>query len=468
MSKTLFQLWGATLEREPSATAVVEAASGRKWSRASLAAGAAAFSASLSLAGGDIFLRRRVAMSVPNGADWFHAFIGLLSAGAIPAPIDPSDPEEAQLAAARRIGASHLWRDGRLARLGRGARPARDEALVKLTSASTGAPRGLPATQAQMEADGRQVCATMGIRPTDASLAAIPLGYSYGLGNLVLPLLIQGSPVICASSAFPQALAADVARFRPSVFPAVPPLLKALVDADLPGQSLASLRLVISAGSPLDPALAMAFAGKFGVPIHGFYGTSETGGIAFDRTGRATQRGLGVGTALEGVTLSRRTGGRIWVSSAAVLGRGRFSPADRAELGKDGTLRLLGRTDRVVKVAGRRVDLAEIERALRTVPGVSDASSHLLGGPKPLLAAAVATALAPAEVKRLLRGKLASWKIPTRIVALSRFPVTVRGKADGRRLRQLLAAPTLNLPAGARTIASISTLSASRQMSASR
>ena len=116
MSKTLFQLWGATLEREPSATAVVEAASGRKWSRASLAAGAAAFSASLSLAGGDIFLRRRVAMSVPNGADWFHAFIGLLSAGAIPAPIDPSEPEEAQLAAARRIGASHLWRDGRLAR----------------------------------------------------------------------------------------------------------------------------------------------------------------------------------------------------------------------------------------------------------------------------------------------------------------------------------------------------------------
>ena len=48
-------------------------------------------------------------------------------------------------------------------------------------------------TDAQMLADGRQICATMGIRPGDLNLGLIPFGHSYGLGNLVVPLLTQSS-----------------------------------------------------------------------------------------------------------------------------------------------------------------------------------------------------------------------------------------------------------------------------------
>jgi acyl-coenzyme A synthetase/AMP-(fatty) acid ligase len=463
MSDSLFHLWSATVERDPGATAVIEAESGKKWSRAALAAGAAEWAYSFREAvDGAILVRRRVAMSVPNGAEWFRIFIGLLSVGAVPAPFDPSEPEDAQADAARAIGASYLWREGRLLPIGRGrpTRVPRTECLVKMTSASTGAPRGLAAGHAQMEADGRQICASMGIVPADACLAAIPLGYSYGLGNLVLPLILQGTRVICASSALPQALATDAARFRPTVFPAVPPVLKALASSDLPGRALSSLRLVISAGSALAPDVARAFSEKFGRRIHGFYGTSETGGIAFDRTGEATLEGRSVGTPLEGVILRPSKSGRFTVSSAAVLGRGRFSPADRASFGTGGELVLLGRTDRVVKVAGRRVDLAEIERALRALPGIRDAFAHLVPGPELVLAAAAATTLAPPEIRRLLRSSLASWKVPTRVVVLAQFPVTARGKTDGRRLRQLLSAP--------RTATSISTLSAARQMSAPR
>jgi long-chain acyl-CoA synthetase len=462
MNVHLFHLWTATVERSPRATALIDGKTGRKWSRAALAAGSAEWAAAY--AGtwrGSRSDRRRVALSVPNGAEWFHAFLGLLSLGAVPAPIDPSEPEESQREAAASIGATHLWSAGRLVAVGAGpAKVGRDECLVKLTSASSGAARGLAATHEQMVADGRQICATMGIGAGDLNLASIPLGYSYGLGNLVLPLLDQGTPLVCVSSALPQALAADVARFKPTVFPAVPPVLRALASSDLPAMALSSLRLVISAGSPLAPEVARAFAGKFRRKVHGFYGASETGGISFDRTGAATLSGRSVGRPMKGVTIRGLRSGRIMVSSPAILGTGHFSPSDNARIAKNGELVLLGRTDRVVKIGGRRADLAEIERALKATPGISDAFAHLVPGPEPVLAAAFVAKLSALKIRGLLRGRLASWKMPTRLLALDKFPVTSRGKPDSRRLRQLLAAP--------RTESSISTLSAARQMSAER
>jgi long-chain acyl-CoA synthetase len=464
MNKPLFRLWEATVRRSPSSAALVDAATGESWSRGELDAGARGWAEMfMREAGGITPVRRRVAMSVPNGAAWLEAFLGLLCLGAIPAPIDPSEPQGAQLATARSIGAVFLWRDGRLNRLTgfvrARPRPPR-ECLVKLTSGSSGAQKALAVSHGQMEADGRQVCRTMGIGPEDSNLAAIPLGYSYGLGNLVLPLVIQGSPIICASSPLPQAIASDAARYKPTVFPAVPPLLRALAASNIASGALGSLRVVVSAGSPLDPEVAAAFAARFGIRIHGFYGASETGGIAYDRSGEATLSGRSVGTPMRGVTLDFGSGGRFVVTSPAVVGRGRFSPADRAELNTHGELVLLGRTGRMAKVAGRRVDLAEIEQALRSLPGVRDAFAHMAPGARGALAAAVATRLTALDVRRLLRPRMAAWKIPSRIEALREFPVTPRGKTDAGKLRQLLSKP--------RTVTSISTLRAARQISAPR
>jgi acyl-coenzyme A synthetase/AMP-(fatty) acid ligase len=224
--------------------------------------------------------------------------------------------------------------------------------------------------------------------------------------------------------------------------------------------SLRSLRTVISAGSPIDPAVSAEFHRRFGRAIHGFYGTSETGGIAYDRTGDATESGRGVGQPLDGVTVRLGSRGRFTVTSPAVLGRGVFRPADRGAWNEAGELVLLGRVGRMVKIAGRRVNLAEIERALRRLPGVHGALAHLVPGPSPVLGAAVATGLAAAELRGLLAPALASWKIPSRWLLLPELPTNVRGKIDARRLRQMLAAP--------RTATSISTFKASRQMSASR
>ena len=60
----------------------------------------------------------------------------------------------------------------------------------------------------------------------------------------------------------------------------------------------------------------------------------------------------------------------------------------------------------------------------------------------------------------MLRDRLAAWKIPGRILPIPEFPATLRGKTDFPALRQLLGTP--------RTVTSISTLSAARQISARR
>jgi acyl-CoA synthetase (AMP-forming)/AMP-acid ligase II len=440
MSENLNSLWLENVYHSPDATAVIEGEGGRHWSRASLQEAAdhcfSAIPTDVSLA------RHRVALAEPNGPGWLAAFIGLLRAGAIVVPLDPAEPAEARVTTSLAVGVNWIWEAGRLRQLASHP-PARrtDYCLVKLTSGSTGTPRALIFTHAQMIADGRQVCASMGIRPDDRNLGIIPFGHSYGLGNLIVPLLVQGTPIVTAASPLPNALAADCALWKPTVFPAVPMLLRALAQAGAAPAALASLRLVISAGAPLTPEIASAFAHHFGRRIHSFYGSSETGGISFDRTGEASLSGRSVGTPLDGVRLEFRRGGRFQVGSAAVRGAGHHMSPDRAKINELGELVLLGRTGRTAKIAGRRIDLGEVEKLLRATPGVRDAYAMLHPARADAIAAAVAGDVDAAKIRESLRARTALWKIPERLLVLPELPRNARGKIDRARLEELIADP---------------------------
>ncbi len=244
MAKTLSELWTDTVQADPQALALADASDGRRWTRAELAAAAGECRAQLP-AGGE-FRGRYVVLAETNGIRWLSRFLGLLAAGAIPALVDPGEPPDAQAAVGRRIGAVGVWSGESALRILPGARPRRrDYCLAKITSGTTGLPKALPFTHAQMVADGRQICASMAIGPQDVNLAAIPFGHSYGLGNLVIPLLVQGTALVCSPGPFPQAIAATCAAWRPSVFPAVPAILRALAQADVAASDLASLREVL-------------------------------------------------------------------------------------------------------------------------------------------------------------------------------------------------------------------------------
>lgn len=440
----LFRSWTETYRAAPHARVLVDAASGRIWTREELATAAHAWSEQH----GAIAAHQVVALAEPNGVEWLRVFLGLLECSAVIAPLEPGEPLAAQQATARSIGAAWLWRDGQLATLGNARRPRSDgRRLIKLTSGSTGAPRPLVFTDAEMLADGRQIAGVMGIRSADMNLGLIPWGHSYGLGNLIVPLILQGTGIVYGAAPLPHAIAAACEQWQPTVFPAVPALLRALAESTVPAGQLASLRTVISAGAPLAPEIAQAFAQKFGRKIHSFYGSSETGGMSYDVSGDSAALGRGVGQPIPGVHFEFERGRRFTVTSPAVftLGnrrRGRHRLADFGRLSESGELVLLGRSGRFVKIAGRRLNLAEVEHALRQVSGVEDAWVVTHAERADALAAAVCSARSPAEIREELRTRLASWKIPKRILAFPRFPLTPRGKTDARQLRELLNRPS--------------------------
>lgn len=438
MAETLLYLWQSTVRAAPAAAAVFDAQTGRVWTRLELATYATAWRAQH----GARAVGQIVVFGEPNGPGWLRIFLGLLACDATIVALDPGEPLAAQRALAAGIGAAFLWHGEKLEPMAAASRVrARNSVrLIKLTSGSTGTPRALRFGDAQLIADGRQVCSSMDIRSTDLNFGCIPFGHSYGLGNLVVPLIVQGTPVVSAGAVLPQVLAAGIEQWQPTVFPAVPALLRALTEAEIAPGQLRSLRTVISAGAPLAPEIAQAFQRKFGLGIHNFYGSSETGGIAYDRSGEATLTGRGVGVPLDGVRLHFGRGRRFFVESAAVCGRGKFRPADRGELNSAGELVLQGRAGRMVKIAGRRLDPAEVERALRELPGVVDAFVTLHPGRADTLAAAVASGESGPVLRERLRERIAAWKIPKKLIVLPEFPLTARGKTDTRRLRTLLEA----------------------------
>ena len=441
MSDALLLAWRKTLRRCGDRRAVVQAADGRSATFRELDVRASAWLAAHAPEPAAL-KNRAVVFAAPNGIGWLEMFFGLLKAGAVAVPLDAAEPPVAQRRLAESLRAGFWWDGVKLAALV-GAKRFRDPAvcLVKLTSGTTGQPRPLVFTAGQLLADGRQVTATMGIGGDDLNYALIPFGHSYGLGNLTIPLLAQGVPLVCGMAALPHAIATDFARWKPTVFPSVPALWRALAASDV---TLGSLRLGISAGAPLPPEVARDFVARFGRRLHSFYGSSETGGIAYDRTGGGALAGE-VGGALRGVRLHGLSGARLQVSSAAVLTHGcrrrigklgAWIMPDRVALGTRGSVTLLGRRGTTVKIAGRRVNLAEVVERLRCLPGVTDAWAGIDAGTEAVLGAAVVTRRPVMDLRVALQTDTAAWKIPKRWAVLPEFPLTSRGKVDVRELRE--------------------------------
>jgi acyl-coenzyme A synthetase/AMP-(fatty) acid ligase len=444
MSQTLLQAWANTLRLRGGDRAIVQAENGAAVTFRELDARAEAWMrvyvpAPARLRG------RAVVFALANSIGWFEVFLGLVKAGAVVVPLDAAEPAPATAQLAAQIRAAATWSGTELAPHA-GAKRYRDPAvcLLKLTSGSTGRPQALAFTAEQLLADGRQVTATMRIRPVDLNYALIPFGHSYGLGNLVIPLLAHGVPLVCGTAPLPHVIAADFARWQPTVLPGVPALWRVLAASDL---RLPGLRLAISAGSPLPPDVAHEFAARFGQRLHNFYGSSETGGITYDATGAATLRG-GAGRALQGVKLAALKENRLEVRSPAVLTQGNprrhgrlgaWLMPDRATLSPRGELTLLGRCDHIVKIAGRRVSLAEVTARLRLLPGVNEAWAGVSAGPAPVLVAVVGSTRNATELRAALFPHTAAWKIPKRLVSVLVLPVTARGKLDTRALQALVA-----------------------------
>lgn len=312
---------------------------------------------------------------------------------------------------------------------------------LKITSATTGAPRTIAFTGEQLAADADNIVATMGLRPDWPNLGAISLAHSYGFSNLVLPLLLHGIPLFLMPSPLPEVLR-SAAREQPDLTLAgVPALWRAWHEARAIPRNIP---LAISAGAPLPRALEQAVFEAQGMKIHNFYGSSECGGIAYDAKIVPRTDDACVGQPMQNVDLALEPDGTLVVRSFAVgetycpkpsdiLGQGRFQTSDLAEL-RAGAVYLRGRAGDQINVAGRKVSPAAIEQVLREHEAVVECL--VFGVPSgnadrtDLIVACVAAKRhgAAGDLKQFLLRKLPGWQVPREWWFVKSLAANARGK----------------------------------------
>ena len=314
--------------------------------------------------------------------------------------------------------------------------------LLKITSGTTGLPRAIRFRESQLFSDCRNICASMGLLPEDVNFGVIPFAHSYGFSNLVTPLLYQGTRFVCSKDRLPRAIYRHIEESPATVLPATPAIFQALCSLS-DCNRLGDIRICISAGAPLPAETVHQFFQRFGLRIQSFYGSSECGGIMFDREGRLDAPSGYVGSPLDGVQVSRLPNDRIEIKGSNVadgyypdqdaetLRTGRFIPGDLVRwLGE--SAQLYGRASDFINIAGKKIHPSLVEEHIRKLPGVIEVIAF--GVPSPnrnedLVALVMCNPpISRQTLETHCRAGLADWQVPRDFQVVPELPVNARGK----------------------------------------
>lgn len=458
MTDHLLAAWTETLARRASAAAVLNTRGAVIRTFSEIEAEARRHAAAWELAPGAV-----VAIQIGNHPSWPALLLAAVRSGAVVLPLERTIAPAEREAACAMAQASLLVEDEDGERIRLTSRSAdlsawgeQPPVLLKLTSGTTAAPRAIRFRSAQLVADCAQICDTMEITERDLNFGVIPVSHSYGFSNLITPLLVRGVPLVLSRDRIPRAVLDDLARTRATVFAGMPVFYQAFAEITAP-PPLPDLRLCISAGAPLVLPVAQKFRERFGFAIHSFYGSSECGGICYDRDARLVVPGF-VGEPMKGMTVEplelEAEMSRIRVRSAAA-GDGYFPEPEPARLSEgafvpddlltpvEGGFRIAGRVTDVINVAGKKVNPAEVEAALLAFAGVHEAIVFGRGSAlRNEEVAACVVAGREVEQRELLdfcRRRLSGWQVPKRIFFLEKMPVSERGKISRRALAEQFA-----------------------------
>ncbi|MDW5377471.1 AMP-binding protein [Halomonas sp. HP20-15] len=254
-------------------------------------------------------------------------------------------------------------------------------ALTLYTSGSSGEPQRLDKRFAQLDAE---LATHQALWPLGGRLVISQVSHQhiYGLLFAVLRPLCEGAPLADATCRYPETLHAWLAALEAAEKSAAGPDEAVLISAPPPLERLpesidwsavrARLAYIHSSGAPL-PAEASARArALLDAPVLEIYGSSETGGIAW----RDQHHGE-TWTPLPAIEVRADAASQLWLRSPFVDASDWQRQADRIEPSGDG-FRLLGRSDRIAKVGGKRVSLTAMDRALSADPRVREARTVAL------------------------------------------------------------------------------------------
>ncbi|OXY91417.1 amino acid adenylation domain-containing protein [Streptomyces diastatochromogenes] len=345
--------------------------------------------------------------------------------------------------------------------------PARDGGYVLFTSGSTGVPKGVLLSHANVAHFAVWAAVETGLGPTDRIGSQAALTFDLSTYDLFSAAAAGACTVLMPErlKAFPADVVNWLTEHRISVLYAVPSLYVNMLERGGIADAFPSgLRTLVYAGEPFPPRpleTLLRLAGDR--PVHNFYGPTETNVCTFLRVPPkwTAEQEATIGSAVPGdvVDVFDETGeptadrGEIHVAGATVflgyLVDGALHDPTRQVRFADGVVRrayptgdlgrrtsggefvLFGRKDSQIKRHGYRIDIGEIESVLLDSPGIRAAAVVAkTGAHEGEVWAYTQGTVSERDVLGLLRTQLPLYMVPDRAVVLSAFPLNARGKTD--------------------------------------
>jgi acyl-CoA synthetase (AMP-forming)/AMP-acid ligase II len=481
---TLHESILTTAEAMGDRVALVDGASGAAVSYEALAARIERTAAGLAARGlgpGDV-----LALWAPNSPEWAIAALGAMAAGATVSGASPAATERevaaqamdceasilaavpGRLPAAREVAATAGVREvvalGDIEAEGPAPAvaldPARAVALLPYSSGTTGLPKGVMLTHANLVAAVGQARATLKLGPRDTILAIAPFAHVMGFVITLSTALSAGATVVIVPSSPFDAFVELIERHRATVLVGPPPMMAGLaghpaVDA----HDLSSLELIVSGGAPLPGEIARAVGERLpGAVVRLGYGLTETTATvtAPDRelavdpgsVGRAMpSTELRVVDPETGADLGPGEPGELWVrgpqtmagylhrtdaTAAMIDADGWLRTGDLAVVDEDGQVFIVDRLKELIKVNAFQVAPAELEAVLAAHPAVADAAvvgrPDAVTGEAPVAAVVAREALDPDDLMAWVAARVAPYKRIRAVRFVDAIPRTPAGK----------------------------------------
>ncbi|MGW2936827.1 AMP-binding protein [Streptomyces sp. NPDC001156] len=337
-----------------------------------------------------------------------------------------------------------------------------DVALIAFTSGTTGRPKGCM----HFHRDVLAIADTFSRhilqpRPDDVFAGSPPLGFTFGLGGLVVFPLRAGASALLLEQAGPGQLLPAISEHRVSVLFTAPTAYRAMLG-ELDGHDITSLRRCVSAGENLPAATWQAWYERTGLRVINGIGATELLHIfisaADDRIRPGTTgvpvpgwharvqdaNGRSVPDGEPGLLAVRGPVGCRYLADPRqqeYVRDGWNITGDTYVRDPDGYFRYVARADDMIISAGYNIAGPEVEEALLRHPDVVETA--VVGRPDEargqiVVAYAVLRAGAapdPDALRAFLTSELAPYKCPREFVFLDALPRTATGKLQRFRLR---------------------------------
>lgn len=432
----------------------------------------------------------RVALSVPNVPAFVAAFYGALRLGAIAVPLNPTLTADelgslladagaavlvtvpsvaATLAPTVRARVTEVVLPADLA----GVAPVEVEpvavaadtpAVIIFSSGTTGQPKGVTLSHANITSNVTVNADEVGMTRDDRVIAFMPLFHCYGLNVILNSALSVGATVVLERHFDPRRTAETIALEQVTMFFGVPTTFIVLLQHDS-AEALMSLRYCYCAAAPLPVEIETRWGLHTGLIVNQAYGLSEASPCVTYNAVRGYRRGsIGVPSAgvevriVDPVTerdVPPGAVGELWVESpgvmlgywgrpeatAATLRDGWLRTGDLGRRDDDGYLYITDRLKDMINCGGMKVYPTEVENALYRHPSVGEAA--VVGVPDETMGEVVHAHVAPrrgealdvADLRAFLRTHLAAYKQPTAIRVVEALPKGRTGKILRREVR---------------------------------